>query len=62
MIGFGASRLIADLDGSRLRAVEPPPLAAIAARLAVVWPTWDPALLTQPLYLRPSPTTPAPRP
>ena len=62
VIGFGASRLTADLDGSRLRAVEPPPLAAIAARLAVVWPTWDPGLLTQPLYLRPPPTTPAPRP
>jgi tRNA threonylcarbamoyladenosine biosynthesis protein TsaB len=61
VIGFGASRLIADLDGPRLRAMEPPPLAALAARLAAGWLTWDPALLTQPLYLRPPPTTPSAR-
>jgi hypothetical protein len=61
VIGFGASRLIAAGDGSGPRAFDPPPLAALAARLSPRWPTWDPALLTQPLYLRPAPTTPAPR-
>jgi tRNA threonylcarbamoyl adenosine modification protein YeaZ len=60
IVGFGAGRLLvaSERDG---RVIEPPPLAALAARLATAWPSWDPALLTEPLYLRSAPTTPAPR-
>ena len=62
VIGFGASRLIArgrrrwDRARSSRRRSPRSPLASPRS-----WPTWDPALLTQPLYLRPAPTTPAPR-
>jgi hypothetical protein len=61
VIGFGAGRLVAECGGAPTCAIEPPPLAAIAAHLATGWETWDPTLLTQPLYLRPAPTTPARR-
>lgn len=63
VVGFGAGRLGTggDLDAA-VEAREPGGLAAVAAQLAATWPVWDPALLTQPLYLRPPPTTPpAPR-
>jgi tRNA threonylcarbamoyladenosine biosynthesis protein TsaB len=56
VIGFGADRLAA-AAGSSLVAVEPPPLAGVAARLARDWRVWDPRLLTDPLYLRPAPAT-----
>lgn len=37
---------------------EPPPLAAVAARLAAEHPPdWDPGTLTEPLYFRPPPVT-----
>jgi tRNA threonylcarbamoyladenosine biosynthesis protein TsaB len=60
VIGFGAARLFASGGGVEALALEPPPLAAVAARLASGWPSWDPSLLTEPLYLRSAPTTPAP--
>jgi tRNA threonylcarbamoyl adenosine modification protein YeaZ len=56
VVGFGARSLIA--DGGPGPGIEPPPLAAIAARLTLAWPNWDPALLIEPLYLRSAPTTP----
>jgi tRNA threonylcarbamoyladenosine biosynthesis protein TsaB len=61
VVGFGAPRLAAaaKLDDS-VEIREPGGLAAVAARLATTWPVWDASLLTQPLYLRPAPTTPAP--
>jgi tRNA threonylcarbamoyl adenosine modification protein YeaZ len=61
VIGFGVSRL-ADLPGwpADLRLVEPGPLASAAARLVAAPDTvWDPALLTHPLYARPTAFTPA---
>jgi tRNA threonylcarbamoyladenosine biosynthesis protein TsaB len=61
VIGFGASRLLAPNDAAGPRVIEPPPLAAVAARLASTWTSWEAALLTEPLYLRPAPTTPSPR-
>jgi tRNA threonylcarbamoyladenosine biosynthesis protein TsaB len=61
VVGFGASRLLVASGGDGPRTIEPPPLAALAARLAADWPCWDPGLLSDPLYLRPAPTTPAPR-
>jgi tRNA threonylcarbamoyl adenosine modification protein YeaZ len=62
LVGFGASAIVtAAGGGAALVAIDPPPLAAVAARLAGSWPTWDAALLTEPLYLRPAPTTPAKR-
>jgi tRNA threonylcarbamoyladenosine biosynthesis protein TsaB len=61
VVGFGASRLLVASGGDGPRMIEPPPLAALAARLAADWHCWDPGLLTDPLYLRAAPTTPAPR-
>jgi len=43
---------------SGLSFLEPPPLAAAAARLAsLAPPAWDPASLTRPLYFRPPAVT-----
>jgi tRNA threonylcarbamoyladenosine biosynthesis protein TsaB len=61
LIGFGAARLAAAAGLDPSRVYEPPPLAGIAARLATAWSEWDAALLTEPLYLRPAPTTPPTR-
>ena len=61
VIGFGASPLLAADDRRGPRVIEPPPLAAVAARLASTWRSWGAGLLTEPLYLRPAPTTPSPR-
>lgn len=57
IVGFGASSIGLDARAGVI-AVEAPPLAAVATRLARSWSDWNPALLTEPLYLRPAPTTP----
>jgi tRNA threonylcarbamoyladenosine biosynthesis protein TsaB len=59
LIGFGAARLAAAAGLDPSRALEPGPLATVAARLAPTWPVWDAALLVEPLYLRAAPGTPA---
>jgi tRNA threonylcarbamoyladenosine biosynthesis protein TsaB len=58
VIGFGAARLAAAAGLDPVQTREPPPLAGVAARLAPRWTRWDPAHLTEPLYLRPAATTP----
>ena len=60
IVGFGAGAIAFDA-AAHVVSIEPPPLAAVAARLALSWSEWDPSLLTEPLYLRPAPTTPAKR-
>jgi tRNA threonylcarbamoyl adenosine modification protein YeaZ len=64
IVGFGVSRL-GDLPGwpAAARLVEPGPLAPAALPLLAALPTesWDPALLTAPIYARP-PAVTAPRP
>jgi tRNA threonylcarbamoyladenosine biosynthesis protein TsaB len=60
VVGFGARRLLGRSEGDGALAIEPPALAALAARLATDWASWDPALITEPLYLRAAPTTPKP--
>lgn len=61
LIGFGLDKLREETDlGNREGAVflDPPPLAAVAARLAAEHPpVWDAELLTRPLYFRPPPVT-----
>jgi tRNA threonylcarbamoyladenosine biosynthesis protein TsaB len=62
LVGFGVAAL-ADALGSGdpppgLHLVEPPPLAATAARLAAAHPPgWDAGTLTRPLYFRPPAVT-----
>jgi tRNA threonylcarbamoyladenosine biosynthesis protein TsaB len=64
IVGFGVSRL-GDLPGwpAAARLVEPGPLAPAALPLLAALPaeSWDPALLTVPIYARP-PAVTAPRP
>lgn len=65
-IGFGLDKL-RDEGGfeergercsEEVRFLDPPPLAAVAARLALEHPPeWEAELLTQPLYFRPPPVT-----
>ena len=61
VIGFGLDKLREATDlGERDGVVflDPPPLAAVAARLVAEHPpAWDPELLTRPLYFRPPPVT-----
>jgi len=61
LIGFGLDKLREETDlGDREEVVflEPPPLAAVAARLATEHPpVWNADLLTRPLYFRPPPVT-----
>ena len=61
LVGFGGDRLAAaaGLEAARVRI--PAGLAPVAAGLAARWTEWDPALLTQPLYLRAAPATPPTR-
>jgi tRNA threonylcarbamoyl adenosine modification protein YeaZ len=56
LVGFGAGELAAAAGIEEGEVVIPPPLAAIAARMAASWRDWDPIALTEPLYLRPAPT------
>jgi tRNA threonylcarbamoyl adenosine modification protein YeaZ len=60
IVGFGAGSIAFD-SATPSVSIEPPPLAATAARLARSWSVWDPSLLIEPLYLRPAPTTPKKR-
>ena len=64
IVGFGVSRL-GELPGwpAAARLVEPGPLAPAALPLLAALPaeSWDPALLTAPIYARP-PAVTAPRP
>jgi tRNA threonylcarbamoyladenosine biosynthesis protein TsaB len=60
LVGFGVAALAAALGLPPGRAIEPPALAAVAARLAARWSGWDAGLLTDPLYLRSAPVTPQP--
>lgn len=62
LIGFGVAALAEALAPAEpppgLRLVEPPPLAAPAARLAAAHPpAWDAGTLTRPLYFRPPAVT-----
>jgi tRNA threonylcarbamoyl adenosine modification protein YeaZ len=59
-VGFELERLGADREA--LAAVEPPPLAEVAARLPAAELTWDPEALRHPLYLAPPPTARPQRP
>lgn len=60
-VGFGLDKVreatdLGDHDGVVF--LDPPPLAAVAARLAAAHPpVWDADLLTEPLYFRPPPVT-----
>lgn len=54
LVGFGVSE-IAGLDAA-VEAVEPPPLAPVALRLAAEGP-WDAARLSAPVYFRPPAVT-----
>lgn len=61
LAGFGVGRLLAALGeaGNGLRAVDPPPLAAVALAFAAdSGLEWDASLLTRPLYLRAAAATP----
>ncbi len=57
LIGFGASA--AAVGESALAAIEPASLAGAAATAAARLERWDPALLIEPLYLRPPSARPA---
>lgn len=62
LVGFGAAALADALAPAEpppgLRLVEPPPLAATAARLSAAHPpAWDAGSLTRPLYFRPPAVT-----
>lgn len=62
LVGFGVAALAEALAPAEpppgLRLVEPPPLAAPAARLAAAHPpAWDAGTLTHPLYFRPPAVT-----
>jgi hypothetical protein len=62
LVGFGVAALTEALEPPELQPglhlVEPPPLAATAARLAAVHPpAWDAGTLTRPLYFRPPAVT-----
>lgn len=61
LIGFGLDKLREETDlGERENVVflDPPPLAAVAARLVADHPPeWDSDLLSRPLYFRPPPVT-----
>jgi tRNA threonylcarbamoyladenosine biosynthesis protein TsaB len=62
LVGFGVAALTEALGSAELppglRLVEPPPLAAPAARLAAAHPpTWDAGTLTRPFYFRPPAVT-----
>jgi tRNA threonylcarbamoyladenosine biosynthesis protein TsaB len=67
VIGFGVDGFAAELGtaGSppHVELVEPPPLAAVAARRAIAgpWHGWDGKTLTAPIYFRP-PAVTLPRP
>ena len=59
-IGFGIRELAGQpwLEDARIQLIEPPPLAAIAARsLAAEEITWSPERLTAPIYFRPPAVT-----
>jgi len=63
-VGFGLDKLRREggletsVDAADTVFVDPPPLAAVAARLAATQPpVWDAGLLTEPLYFRPPPVT-----
>lgn len=58
IVGFGVTAALATLGtaAADLTPVEPGPLAPVALALAARQPpTWDSALLSQPLYMRPAP-------
>ncbi|MEE8524817.1 MAG: tRNA (adenosine(37)-N6)-threonylcarbamoyltransferase complex dimerization subunit type 1 TsaB [Thermoanaerobaculia bacterium] len=63
LAGFGVGRLAETDDRDcGFELVEPPPLAAVAARIASLGTiSWDPAGLTRPIYFRP-PAVTVPRP
>jgi tRNA threonylcarbamoyladenosine biosynthesis protein TsaB len=60
IVGFGVGSIDLRAAADPI-AIEPPPLAAVASRFASRWRDWNPGLLTEPLYLRPAPTTPSKR-
>jgi tRNA threonylcarbamoyl adenosine modification protein YeaZ len=57
LAGFGADRLAEEAGLTETRVVVPCSLGGVAARLAHRLQVWDAAELTEPLYLRPAPTT-----
>lgn len=58
LVGFGVAALGSGELPPGLHLVEPPPLAATAARLAAAHPpVWDTGSLTRPLYFRPPAVT-----